>query len=139
MANRERFHKDFVLDLVSITDYYDSVSLDAANRFRETLDYWLDLVVGSPEAFVPIYKSVRAVRMRGFPYVILYEIHDDIVLFIGIVHGASDHENWFHRIRDRQAYLADEPKLRLVRRLKWIPFRPQLGYPFRYAAKRPAR
>lgn len=103
MVNRERFHKDFVLDLVSIADYYDSVSLNAGNRFRETLDSRLDLIVGSPEAFAPVYESIRAARVRAFPYIILYEVLADYIFFIGIVHGASDRENWFHRIRERRA------------------------------------
>ena len=98
MAKRERFHKDFVLDLVSISDYYDSISAKTGNQFRETLDGWLDLIVDSPEAFARIHDTVRAVRIRTFPYVILYEILADCVFFIGIVHGASDRENWFHRI-----------------------------------------
>ena len=99
MPNRERFHTDFVLDLASISDYYDSVSAKTGNRFRETLDKWLDLIIDSPEAFAPIYETVRAVRIRAFPYVILYEIQRDCVFFIAIVHGASDRENWFHRIK----------------------------------------
>jgi hypothetical protein len=71
MASRERFHKDFVLDLVSISDYYDSVSAKTGNRFRETVDRWLDLIVDSPEAIAPIQNTGRAVRIRTFPYVIL--------------------------------------------------------------------
>ena len=81
MANRERFHKDFVLDLVSISDYYDSVSPKTGNRFRESLDRWLDLIVESPEAYSRIHDIVRAVRIRTFPYVIVYEIQADCVFF----------------------------------------------------------
>jgi hypothetical protein len=99
MANRERVHKDFVPELVSISDFYNSAATRTGNHFRETLDQWLGWIVDSPEAFAPIHNTVRAVRIRTFPYVILHEILADCVFFISIVHGASDRENWFHRSR----------------------------------------
>ena len=67
MAKLERFHSDFVLDLVSITEYYDSISASTGNRFRENIDERLDLILDSPEAFAVMYEAVRAVRMRNFP------------------------------------------------------------------------
>jgi plasmid stabilization system protein ParE len=57
----------------------------------------LDLISESPEAFAMIHKDIRAVRVRTFPYVILYRIDRDAVSIVGIVHGASNQENWFER------------------------------------------
>ena len=79
-------------------EYYDSISKTTGNRFREKLDNRLNLILNSPEAFATIHKSIRAVRIRSYPYVILYEVQPNHVYFLGLVHGAGKRQNWFERI-----------------------------------------
>ena len=98
MARLERFSPEFVTDLVVATEYYDSISPVTGNRFRCHIDDRLNLIMDAPEGFAAIYETVRAVRVRSYPYVILYEVHEDIVEFIGLVHGAGRRQNWFERI-----------------------------------------
>jgi mRNA-degrading endonuclease RelE of RelBE toxin-antitoxin system len=98
MARRERFSPEFAADLVVAVKYYDSISKSTGNRFRKKLDDRLDLILNSPEAFANIHESVRAVRIRSYPYVILYEVLPDHVHFIALVHGAGSRENWFEGI-----------------------------------------
>ena len=98
MARLERFSPDFVADLVVATEYYDSISTATGNRFREKIDDGLSVIMDTPEGFAMIYETVRAVRVRSYPYVILYEVHREHIEFIGLVHGAGRRENWFERI-----------------------------------------
>ena len=51
--------------------------------------------MASPEAFAASIDNVRPVRVRFYPYVILYEVFDDHVHFIALVHGAGERKNWF--------------------------------------------
>ena len=97
MSKPERFHDDFVLDLISHADHYDSISAVTGRQFRESVDKQIDFILDFPEAFPIIHRTVRAVRIRTFPFVILYEIRSTAILFLAIVHGASDRKNWFSR------------------------------------------
>ena len=97
MARVERFTKEFSADLSVAVDRYDSISTNTGNRFREQLDRRLDLIMASPEGFASIHDTVRAVRVRSYPYVVLYEVFEDHVKFIALVHGAGSRENWFEK------------------------------------------
>jgi hypothetical protein len=97
MDRLERFSPEFVADLVVAIDYYDSISSGTGNRFREKLDDRLNLIMNSPEGFAEIWGNVRAVRVRSYPYVILYQVGRDHVEFLGLVHGAGQRKNWFER------------------------------------------
>ena len=98
MARVERYSPKFVADLCVAIEYYDSISVSTGNRFREKLDARFSLIMNSPEGFATIYESVRAVRVRSYPYVILYEVFRDHVNFIGLIHGAGKRENWFEQL-----------------------------------------
>ena len=98
MSRAERFSPRFLADLGFAVEHYDSISSATGNRFRDNLDSRLDLIMSTPEGFAEVYDSVRAVRVRTYPYVILYEVFIDHVDFIALVHGAGSRENWFEKI-----------------------------------------
>ena len=95
MDRKERYSDDFLADLIVAIDRYDSISTQTGNCFRQNIDERLDLIMASPEAFAPSANNVRPVRVRSYPYVILYEVLDDHVHFIALVHGAGERKNWF--------------------------------------------
>ena len=99
MDRVERFSRAFVADVAFATEYYDSISTATGNRFREKLDDWLNVIMQAPEGFAKIYETVRAARVRGYPYVVLFETHSEHVVFLGLVHGAGSREHWFERLR----------------------------------------
>lgn len=98
MSRVERFSPGFVADLGLAVEHYDSISVATGNRFRENLNSRLDLVMNSPEGFAKVYETVRAVRVKSYPYVILYEVLTDHVDFIALVHGAGSRKNWFENL-----------------------------------------
>ena len=98
MAKRERYSPQFVADLSVAFEHYDKISNSTGGRFREKLDERLNLIMDAPEGFATIYESVRAVRVRSYPYVILYEVFQEHVSFLGLVHGAGNRKNWFERL-----------------------------------------
>lgn len=95
MDRKERFSEDFLTDLIVAIDRYDAISTSTGNRFRAKIDERLDLIMASPEAFAASLDNVRPVRVRSYPYIILYEVFDDHVHFIALVHGAGERKNWF--------------------------------------------
>lgn len=97
MGKSRRYHPGFVADLSAATNYYDSISAELGNRFRLAVRERLTAVADSPRSFGKIYENARAVRISRFPYVLLFQDADKMVIILGIKHAASDRGTWFAR------------------------------------------
>ena len=97
MKNKQRkFHPKFAVDLKNATSYYDEISLRVGNDFRDEVQAKLDLIASTSEGFAIIYRDVRPVRLRKFPYVLLYRSYNDHVQYVGLVFGSTERINWFN-------------------------------------------
>ena len=96
MADKpRRYHPTFVNDLSTAVDYYDTISTDLGNRFRDAVREKLGLISQSPELYAQIHENLRAVRLNRFPYVVIYRNHQELVAMLGIKHASSDPTTWF--------------------------------------------
>jgi len=97
MAKIRRFHPGFAADLKPATEYYDAISVFVGGRFRDSVRQRIADLTDRPESFAPIHEKIRSILLTDFPYVILFEIHDQFVGILRIVHAASDPQGWFGR------------------------------------------
>ena len=100
MAKVRRYHPHFADDLTAATGYYDRLSQSLGLRFREIVVATLDAITDRPESFAKLQGEIRACSLSRFPYVILFELHAEFVLMLGIYHAASDRAGWFERATD---------------------------------------
>lgn len=94
-SKARRFHPDFVADLSSATDYYDTVSVAVGAKLRQEVQATLELIASTPEGFAAVYKDVRALRIKKFPLIMLYRSYPDYVQFLGLVQGGTERKHWF--------------------------------------------
>lgn len=97
MARSRRYHPLVADDLANAVGHYDEVSVELGNRFRDAIRERLESITDFPESYACIKEGLRAAMTGRFPYVILYEIHDEAVAILGVFHAASDQEGWFGR------------------------------------------
>ncbi|MCG8583226.1 MAG: type II toxin-antitoxin system RelE/ParE family toxin [Pirellulales bacterium] len=97
MAHRLRFHTAIPDDLVNALDYYEEISPDLANAFRESVDRRLDEIVESPERFPVDIPPIRFAKVDRFPYIIFFKVISEFAYVVAIVHGSSDPEKWRSR------------------------------------------
>jgi hypothetical protein len=97
MTRKRRFHPLVADDLLSGVGYYDNISVELGNRFRTSVRSRLEVISARPESFAIIHDKMRASMIDRFPYVILYEIHDEMIAILGVFHAASDQKGWFER------------------------------------------
>lgn len=98
MVRKLRFHRSVPDDLVNALDYYEAVSQELANRFRNSVDRRLDQIAENPNLFPSDVDDVRFARLDRFPYIIFFRIESDHVRIVAILHGASHPDKW--RLRD---------------------------------------
>ena len=69
-----RPHRAVQRDINEVLDYYAECSITAADRFWEDLHQRFREVAENPEQFGFIHKErgLRRVRLRKFPYLVLY-------------------------------------------------------------------
>ena len=97
MARPRRYHPLVAQDLADAVAYYDGVSDDLGNRFRESVRDRIATITDRPDSFGRIWDHYRAALLDRFPYVIVYEQEKETVSILGIYHAASDRETWFER------------------------------------------
>jgi len=97
MAERLRFHPLMVSDLRNAIRWYDDISVELGNRFRKSVDGRFDAITQRPESFAFAFEEVRFIRLRRFPYLVLFRLHQNAIHVLGIFHSASDPERWRQR------------------------------------------
>ncbi len=71
--------------------------MDLGNAFRDCVRDRLRSIADFPESYGCIHEQIRAAMTSRFPYVILFELHDDVVSVLGVFHATSDQAGWFDR------------------------------------------
>jgi plasmid stabilization system protein ParE len=99
MGSPLRFHPLVAEDIRLASEWYDEISLDLGNRFRRAVDGRFDAVELRPELFGRVAEELRAVRLEGFPYLIIYRIEQQAIEILGVFHAAADPQKWHIRAR----------------------------------------
>ncbi len=97
MARVRRFHPLAADDIANATAYYDDVSIELGNRFRQSIRTRFESITEFPESYGLIRDEIHAAMISQFPYVILFEQDKKSVTILGVFHAASDCEGWFDR------------------------------------------
>ncbi|WP_425395682.1 type II toxin-antitoxin system RelE/ParE family toxin [Aeoliella sp.] len=98
MDERLRLHPLVADDLQAATVWYDNISVELGNRFRNAINAVLDDIVRRPSLYGTAMDRYRFARVRRFPYVVLFEEHTDGWIHVyGVLHGSSDPQKWLSR------------------------------------------
>lgn len=97
MGKVRRYHPLVADDLSAATTYYDDISTELGNRFRDAVRARLHDVADHPETFGRIHHEMRAAILDRFPYVMIFEDRENSVAILGVFHAASDQTGWFDR------------------------------------------
>lgn len=86
-------------DLSSATRWYDDISVELGNRFRQAITSRFDAVRVRPESFGRVTGELRAARVEGFPYLVIFELDRGVSHVLGVFHAAADPDKWTKRQR----------------------------------------
>jgi hypothetical protein len=97
MAREVRFLPSARLESIGARDWYAQHSQRAADAFVAEMDRQLLRIADNAESFPLILGDVRRVRLRRFPYSLLFKVDNDICFVIACFHASRDPNVW----RDR--------------------------------------
>ena len=100
MAFDKRLHRLFPSDLATATAYYDKISTDLGNRFRDSVRERLGSIAVRPESYGIARTPLRAAMVDGFPYLLLFRVVGTTVYVAGLYHASSDPDQWLERVSE---------------------------------------
>jgi plasmid stabilization system protein ParE len=80
------------LDLIDIFDYYDSHNPSVADHFENELQQRLETLREFPRVGHAGFAGLLELGFHDFPYVLSYQVLQDEVQIIAILHTARDRE-----------------------------------------------
>jgi plasmid stabilization system protein ParE len=66
-------------------------------KFMERIDDALSLIVRDPRLYPIVYKTLRRVVVRRFPFAVFYEVMANEIQVIAVFHSRRDPEIWKSR------------------------------------------
>jgi len=101
MARQVEFHFLFDCDVHEAADWYQQRSAGLGDTFVEDVWRCIDDVIADPERYGTLPSGCRHKRLSKFPYVLLYDLTDEDLLLLAVVHTARSPKKWNERLPDR--------------------------------------
>ena len=85
-------------ELVEATAYYNNESEGLGYRFAAEVRRTVSRIRRHPHAWTPLSERTRRCRTSGFPYGIIYQIRENVILVVAVMHLHRDPECWKSRL-----------------------------------------
>lgn len=84
-------------DLKIALNYYFDISQKLGKRFLSHIDKQFTNILNSPDLYQYETKTSQKVIMKKFPYIIIYEQYEDIIMILAIFHTKQNPEKLVKR------------------------------------------
>jgi plasmid stabilization system protein ParE len=85
-------------EFIEAVDYYNSESEGLGYDFAAEVSRTINRIVAYPLAWTPVSKRTRRCRTNRFPYGILYQVREDAIVIVAIMHLRRSPESWRRRL-----------------------------------------
>ena len=85
-------------DLSAIYEYLLQVDERTLEKFEGKLDAMFERITESPFLYAKVWRTVRAVKVRGFKYIVYYVVRSRFIDVIAVVHGSRQSSAWKSRV-----------------------------------------
>jgi len=92
------FHCEANVELTATAKYYQCQRQELARDFLRAVRAAKSAIQQNPERFSFLSKPVRRCRIVGFPYRLVYEVLDDCVHVLAVMHDSRDPNYWKGRL-----------------------------------------
>ena len=86
-------------EFVDAIAYYNLQSEGLGYEFAAEVKRSISRISQYPEAWAPLSRRTRRCRTNRFPYGLIYQIRDEIILIVAVQNLHKDPESWKSRLR----------------------------------------
>lgn len=87
------------LDAIS---YYNMQSEGLGYEFAAEVKKTIERIIQYPEAWTKLSKRTRRCRTNRFPYGVIYQIREETLLIVAVMHLSREPQNWKSRLRNEE-------------------------------------
>ena len=84
-------------ELLDARQWYEERRTGLGEAFRSAVDEVVARVSGQPRLFPRVHGEMRRALVHRFPYGLYFEIVEDQIVVLGVVHGHRDPRVWGSR------------------------------------------
>lgn len=86
-------------ELVDAISYYNLQSEGLGYEFAAEVKKSISRILQYPEAWAPLSRRTRRCRTNRFPYGLIYQIRDEIILIVAVQNLHKDPDSWKSRLK----------------------------------------
>lgn len=94
------FRDEAKIDFLDACAWYAKEQAALDDRFSEAVEKALDSISSSTKQYALVYRDVRRVLTRSFPYGLFNRFQNDEIEVIAVIHASRDPTVWTSRIED---------------------------------------
>lgn len=94
MSKKVLFHPLFDCDIREAADWYDQRTLGLGDAFVATSKETVQKIIENPQNHSSTDIGIRYRKMSRFPYIVLFDVVDDELLMLGVLHTARSIDKW---------------------------------------------
>ena len=98
MTRGSVFRPEAQADLLQMRDWYEQQQSGLGEAFSVAIDEAINRLAAMPEMYPMVFRDVRRVKLRKFPYLIYYRVLLDRIEVIAVLHGSRDPKLWQERV-----------------------------------------
>jgi plasmid stabilization system protein ParE len=86
-------------ELTDAISYYNTQSEGLGYEFAAEIKRTLGRIAQYPDAWFKLSKRTRRCRTNRFPYGVIYQIREESLLIVAVMHLSREPERWKSRLR----------------------------------------
>jgi plasmid stabilization system protein ParE len=94
---RVELRQQFEEEAAEARDWYDAQRPGLGDRFLDAVEATIDRVAELPLSFPRVDGETRWARVQRFPYAIYYQVREDYILVVAIMHSSRHPDRWRSR------------------------------------------
>lgn len=90
------------MEFVNAVAYYNMQSEGLGYEFASEVKRTIERVIQYPEAWHNLSKRTRRCRTNRFPYGVIYQVRDETLLIVGVMHLSRNPQTWKSRLKKEE-------------------------------------
>ena len=90
------------MELIDASSYYNIQSEGLGFEFAAEVKKTIERIIQHPEAWTKLSKRTRRCRTNRFPYGVIYQIKEETILIVAVMHLSRDPQTWEARLKGKE-------------------------------------
>jgi hypothetical protein len=87
-------------EFLEAISYYNMQSEGLGYEFAAEVKKTIERIIQYPEAWAKLSKRTRRCRTNRFPYGVIYQIREESLFIVAVMHLSREPQNWKSRLRN---------------------------------------